>query len=87
MKEILGGISEWLHENGVRTNFDVAYQVWRHEAGLVVAPRLVIYSVYDKSDIILWIDGTSLMLLKGCYKISFELADPGFLDDLLSKVR
>ena len=120
MKEILGGIAEWLHENGVKTSFDVAYEEWVRITGLNIFesklpsfPVLGILSMGNKSASFCWIDGSRLILLKDWSKNSdpirgivysfelanldrldlaiahwsFELADPGFLDDLLSKVR
>ena len=118
MEEILGGIAEWLHENGVKTDFDVTYEKWRRDSDLSLPsknswryiknpPSLVylgIYSIDDKPIHFCWIDGSRL-LMNGVFEIqqadstkpyivvgtqvqnSFELSDPGFLDDLLAKVR
>ena len=86
MNEILGGIAEWLHEYGIRTNYDFIHQVWLGEAGKLSPPRLIIYSATGKPKNILWIEGDRLLQYGGV-KHSFELADSGFLDELLLDVK
>ena len=109
LNEILGGIADWLHENGIKTSYDVAYEEYRRQAMLPIfklsSHYLGIYSAGDKSDSVYCLEGGNFvlmnaavlmndsgelyMLISGLSPVqwSFELADPGFLDDLLSKVR
>ena len=110
MDAIIGGVAEWLHENGIKTSLDTAYKNSRLDAGLLdleiksfISPVLGIYSNDDKLVRICWVRGDTLILqhVTATYqtgdmepylmvgvgtRILFELADPGFLDDLLSKV-
>lgn len=110
MSEILGGVAEWLRENGIKTSYDVAYEEWQVKVRLsnfgmetFGCPYFVIFSVSGDPVKICWLDDTNLVLqdahmlhqswvtssyiLKGTgIPVSFELADPGFLDILLSKV-
>ena len=69
MIKVLGGIAEWLHENGVKTNFDVTYEKWRLDSGLPVLGRmspnrqyLGIYATNDKPAHLCWIDGVHLIV-------------------------
>ena len=111
MIEVLGGIADWLHENGVKTSFDIAYEESRRKTSLpnfdresLKLPVLGIYSAGDEPASFCWIDGSRLLMqevsaafLPGHLETyfygggrwnhiqsAFELADPGFLDNLLS---
>ena len=73
-EEILGGIADWLHENGVKTNFDIAYENWRLETGLPTFERkshqhnyLGIYPIGDKPANFCWIEGDKLLLREVMY--------------------
>ena len=114
MNDIYGGIAEWLHENGVKTSYDVAYEKSRRDAGFPNFERklpsfqvLGIYSADDHPICFCWTFGTRLFMNDvsrtfltrdldvyfygvGEWRVfhhSFELADPGFLDILLSTIR
>lgn len=111
MNEILGGIADWLHENGVKTSYDVVDEKWRRKVGFLnfikkssIYPILGVYSTDNNPIHFCWIDGT-ILKMRGALPIYqagdiepypmmgtgtivlFELADPGFLDELLSQVR
>ena len=98
MNVILGGIADWLHENGVLIDIDIEKLHNRRCFG--------IFSIGDKPAQILWIEGGYLLMqnaleifipgdlqpyimmdLNEVVYFTFELADPGLLDDLLSKIR